>query len=209
MKKTVLFGLLVILLAFGFIGCDNGNGNEDEFTVTFNLDEGKIGDSTANVIITVKSGESISELPNPTKNENTFDGWFTQKNGGGNSFTSSTAVTSDLTVYAKWKLNSTESPYAGDWVMSSPEAKFVINGDLTFSLWLQGTESARGNIEIEGTTATITYTSLFKSGNWITDPIEVAAEFGPDGILGDTNPIVGTITGSSIGSILLDNFVKQ
>jgi hypothetical protein len=28
MKKTVFFGLLVILLAIGFIGCDNGNNND-------------------------------------------------------------------------------------------------------------------------------------------------------------------------------------
>lgn len=41
MKKTVVFGLLVILLAFGFIGCDN-NG-EDIYTVTIGtLSNGKI-----------------------------------------------------------------------------------------------------------------------------------------------------------------------
>ena len=35
MKKTVLLALLVIVLAFAFIGCDNANGvNEQTFTVT-------------------------------------------------------------------------------------------------------------------------------------------------------------------------------
>ena len=30
MKKTVFFCLLVIVLVFGFLGCDNGNGNEEK-----------------------------------------------------------------------------------------------------------------------------------------------------------------------------------
>jgi len=212
-KNYFLCGILAILLVFGItiISCDNGNGNngEDEFTVTFDLQGGNITGNTASVKIKVNSGETISTLPTPTKEGNTFGNWWTAINGGGTQFTTSTTITANRTVFAKWTLDLTESPYAGDWVMASPEAKFVINGDLTFSLWLQGIESARGNIIIEGTTATITYTSLYKNGNWITDPSDVAAEFIPEGVLGDTNPIVGTITGSTAGSTLLGNFIKQ
>jgi uncharacterized repeat protein (TIGR02543 family) len=103
MNKTVFFGILVFALVFGLIGCDNGNGNGNgNYTVTFNLDGGKIGESTANVTRTVKSGEIISDLPNPEKDNNTFEGWFSAINGGGTQFLSSTAVTSDRTVFAKW-----------------------------------------------------------------------------------------------------------
>jgi hypothetical protein len=103
MKKTVFFGLLVIILVFGFIGCDNGNGGgDDEFTVTFDLDGGKIGESIANVTRSVKTGETVSDLPNPTKENNSFGGWFTQKNGLGNEFNEESVVISNLTVFAKW-----------------------------------------------------------------------------------------------------------
>jgi len=40
MKKTVFFGLLIIVLAFCFIGCDEGNGNGNE-TGNGNDDNGK------------------------------------------------------------------------------------------------------------------------------------------------------------------------
>ena len=36
MKKNAFFGLLVILLAFGFIGCDTNNGNDEEFVSSTN-----------------------------------------------------------------------------------------------------------------------------------------------------------------------------
>jgi hypothetical protein len=34
MKKTVILGLLVILLVFCFSGCDNGNNDPKVYTVT-------------------------------------------------------------------------------------------------------------------------------------------------------------------------------
>ena len=37
MKKTVCFGLLVIMLVFSFIACDNGNNGPTTYTVTVNL----------------------------------------------------------------------------------------------------------------------------------------------------------------------------
>ncbi|MDR2785456.1 MAG: InlB B-repeat-containing protein [Treponema sp.] len=47
----------------------------------------------------------IPPLPSPTKSGYTYDGWYTEKNGGGTQFTTSTKVTADITVYAKWKPN--------------------------------------------------------------------------------------------------------
>jgi len=107
MKKTVFFGLMVIMLSFGFIGCGNstgGNGYE-EFTVTFDLDGGNISGNISSVNIKVRSGETITNLPSPKKEVNSFEGWYTQKNGAGSPFDSSTIVTGDLIVYAKWQSN--------------------------------------------------------------------------------------------------------
>ena len=109
MKKTRFLYLVIILITLGFISCDTGNGLENgtgdgnnEFTVTFDLDGGNISGNTASVEIKVNSGGTIPILPNPQKGTDTFSGWFTQKNGLGIEFTSSTIITGDIIVFAKW-----------------------------------------------------------------------------------------------------------
>jgi uncharacterized repeat protein (TIGR02543 family) len=75
-------------------------GWTDQWAVTFDAD----GGSPATQTRTVNSGSSAgSAMPsNPTKSEYAFAGWYTQRNGGGAAFTASTAVTANITVYAKW-----------------------------------------------------------------------------------------------------------
>jgi uncharacterized repeat protein (TIGR02543 family) len=69
------------------------------YTVSFNAGEGSIaGSSTA----TARVGGTVSNLPSATRQNYTFDGWYTGQNGDGSPFTSSTAVTGNITVYAKW-----------------------------------------------------------------------------------------------------------
>lgn len=53
--------------------------------------------------ITVTNGSAYGSLPTPTKDGYTFDGWYTQKEGG-SEITASTKVnlTSDQTLYAHW-----------------------------------------------------------------------------------------------------------
>jgi uncharacterized repeat protein (TIGR02543 family) len=102
-KKSVFFGVVAIIaLGFALIGCDNGDEKTKEFTVTFDLDGGNIGGDTASVKITVKSGEKIANLPDPKKTGYILGGWFAEKNETVNEFTSATAVTADVTVFAKW-----------------------------------------------------------------------------------------------------------
>ena len=124
MKKSVIFGMLVILLAIGFIGCPPDGNEDEEFSVTFDLDGGNISGNTASVEIKVKSGETIADLPDPKKSDNDFEGWFSQKNGAGNQFTSSSKVTSNLNVYAKWTLiNKQQSLIEGKWFADLPDPK--------------------------------------------------------------------------------------
>jgi uncharacterized repeat protein (TIGR02543 family) len=48
-------------------------------------------------------GSTVSSLPtDPVKTGYAFGGWFTEVNGGGTLYTTSTVVTGDITVYAKW-----------------------------------------------------------------------------------------------------------
>ncbi|MCL2129093.1 MAG: hypothetical protein FWH35_01900, partial [Treponema sp.] len=65
MKKTVFFGLLVIILTFSFIGCDNGNesNNDDPSPYAGNWTGIGIdaGGNTVNVILTVYDDNSFVE----------------------------------------------------------------------------------------------------------------------------------------------------
>jgi uncharacterized repeat protein (TIGR02543 family) len=74
----------------------------DQWMVTFDAD----GESpaTQTQTQTVNGGGSLgSVMPSdPTRNGYNFGGWYTQRNGGGTPFTATTAVTGDMTLYAKW-----------------------------------------------------------------------------------------------------------
>ena len=102
MKKTVFLGLLAMALAFGFIGCETDG--DTNYTVTFNLAGGNINGNTSSVPILVSSGGTIDNLPNPQRAGYDFGGWFTGIDGSGNQFTSTTVVTANRTVFAKWTL---------------------------------------------------------------------------------------------------------
>ena len=72
----------------------------------------------------VADGATFGELPVPTRNGYVFDGWYTSKVGG-TKVTSSTIVTSNMTLYAHWKLEVEGKP---DFVISSVKlSKSVIS----------------------------------------------------------------------------------
>jgi len=108
-NKKFWLGILAIMLVLGMtvVGCKE---EEENYTVTFDLDGGIYSGDTASVQKTVKSGETIETLPYPSKEGYNFSGWFTQKNGGGTQFTSEVKVTSDLVVYAKWTVKANTEP---------------------------------------------------------------------------------------------------
>ena len=60
----------------------------------------KVTTSSSSAPIVVVGAENMPD--GPTKSGYSFDGWYTQQNGGGSAFTATTAVTGNLTVYAKW-----------------------------------------------------------------------------------------------------------
>jgi uncharacterized repeat protein (TIGR02543 family) len=69
--------------------------------VTFDADGGSPGEQKW----IVNSGGSVGaeNMPGePEKSGCVFDGWYTERNGGGSQFTADTPVSEDITVYAKW-----------------------------------------------------------------------------------------------------------
>ena len=80
---------------------DGGSGGGDapapvNYTVTFNANGGSGGTTR-----TVTSGAAVGALPTPTRSGYTFEGWFTDANGG-SQVSSSTKITGNVTYYAHW-----------------------------------------------------------------------------------------------------------
>ncbi|MDR1127503.1 MAG: InlB B-repeat-containing protein [Treponema sp.] len=75
-----------------------------QYTVTFDLQGGNINGFSASQQRTVNSGVSLgANMPSdPSMSGYTFGGWYTVSGGGGSQFTYSTAISANITVYAKW-----------------------------------------------------------------------------------------------------------
>jgi uncharacterized repeat protein (TIGR02543 family) len=102
MKKQVFFaGIFSIALAFvlTMVGCDGLLDLLEEYTVIFDAGDGGYVNP---VSVKVKPGDPVGVLPIPTKAGNTFDAWYTLKDGGGTKFTPTTIIDADITVYANW-----------------------------------------------------------------------------------------------------------
>ena len=97
--KKVFFNIIVATLALslGFHSCKKDD-KVKEFTVAFNSNGGSAVSSQ-----TVKDGEKAAKpMPDPTKADNTFGGWF-KETALTNAWNFTTdAVTANITLYAKW-----------------------------------------------------------------------------------------------------------
>jgi len=82
-----------------------------EYTVTFAANDGS-GRTLATK--TVADGETASLPAEPSREGYTFKGWNTESDGSGSSFTASTKVKSDITVYAQWEETVVPPPETGN-----------------------------------------------------------------------------------------------
>ena len=83
----------------------------EPFHVVFDWNDGSGKTET----VSVMEGEALGDqmIANPTRSDYTFTGWNTQADGRDTAFTSATVVNSDLTVYAQWQKNSSDSDNSG------------------------------------------------------------------------------------------------
>jgi len=163
--KNGFLGFLAILLVLAFIGCGGNDTDDTEFTVTFDLDGGNINGNTASVQIKVKSGETIASLPNPQKSENSigFGGWYTQKYGLGNEFTTATTVSSNLTIFAKW-----ENPFVGKWANELYDTWiWEFFADLTWVTTQDNINGIKGTYSFNATENNVIYTHYWDNSSWI------------------------------------------
>jgi uncharacterized repeat protein (TIGR02543 family) len=95
-----------------------------QYTVTFNAQGGSVSPST----ITVDAGGNVTALPTATRSGYTFNGWFTQPNGGGSQFTTNTSVNGNITVYAAWTSTSNTVTFDAQGGSVSPSTITVTAG---------------------------------------------------------------------------------
>jgi uncharacterized repeat protein (TIGR02543 family) len=73
------------------------------YTVTFNNNGGTTQANPTSKTVT-SPATTVGTLPAaPSRTNYTFDGWNTAANGSGTAFAGNTAVSKNITVYAKWK----------------------------------------------------------------------------------------------------------
>ena len=137
MTKKLSFLLVTVLAVFGLLtACDNGNGGDKkdpdkgtEFTVTFNKNHRDVRGATDAdpKTITVKSGETISKLPEPpTRSQSwgtgmVFEDWYTDKECM-TWFDIDAPITEDITVYANWEFQEGVATVVGDTLVQNAPA---------------------------------------------------------------------------------------
>lgn len=86
----------------GMSAVSSGTNPAKPYTVTFNANGGSVGQSSK----TVTNGQRYGDLPMPSLDGYSFDGWFTSANGG-TLVTAATTVnlTGNQTLYAHWSKN--------------------------------------------------------------------------------------------------------
>lgn len=106
--------LAVILYRF----CENVVADAVEtYTVTFDYNYSNKGTYTT---VSVKDGDKVEKPDAPIRSSYSFSGWYT-KASGGSKFDFNTAITADLTLYARWSYNggggggSSHSHTYGEW----------------------------------------------------------------------------------------------
>jgi uncharacterized repeat protein (TIGR02543 family) len=107
-----LFSFLLVSLILLFLAClyedpvapegEDGNSDSCSYTVTYD-DQGATTPVNPSIQAAVPPAMTVDSLPTPpSKMCYVFSGWYTQPNGSGMQFNASTAVTTDITVYAHW-----------------------------------------------------------------------------------------------------------
>jgi uncharacterized repeat protein (TIGR02543 family) len=177
------------------------------YTVTFDIGEGSSGTDAR----TVNGGEALGSsnmLPDPARNGYTFGGWYTSRYGCGVEFTNSTAVTGNITVYAKWTANpmpSNSLAQALEWLdvhaVEGGAYTISLNADETFgpktlsysgksiSLTLKGTVSER-RVRLSGSGSFFTV----ESGVTLT----LGADITLEGRSGNTNSLIRVNSGGRL-----------
>ena len=97
----------------------------ETYTVTFDYNYGGKG---AYKTIEVNAGDVVIKPANPHRSGYTLDGWYT-KASGGKKFDFNTAITSDITLYAKWSVKSSGNNDVSETVTPTQPTTYTVTFD--------------------------------------------------------------------------------
>jgi len=139
------------------------------YTLNFDAQGGSISPASK----TVTYGSQVGTLPTPTRDGYTFGGWWTNTNGSGTQYFSTTVYNTagNTTIYAKWTANTYTVAYYGNGNTGGSTSSSSHTYDVAKALTINGftrayavTYNYNGNGS-SNTTATATYT--FKNWNTV------------------------------------------
>ena len=113
MKKKILLGLLGLSAVFSLASC-----RKESYTVSFESNSGSSIDA-----LEVTEDGLVVRPQDPTKEGYTFAGWYTDANFATPWDFETFTVTSDITLYAKWTVNSYDVTFNTNGGSSAPVQK--------------------------------------------------------------------------------------
>ncbi len=138
-KDSIIAGEKFLIVTGKIIGITEDEFNnylKGVFTVHFDANNGSVSETERTVVY----GSTLETLPKPTRDYYTFDGWFTDVEGG-ERITDKTVFTSteDVTYYAHWTIKP-----LSDWVKASesPKDAKVENTKYTYTQRLYTTSAS-------------------------------------------------------------------
>jgi uncharacterized repeat protein (TIGR02543 family) len=170
------------------------------YTVTFNKNGGNT-EANPQTKTVISPAATIDAIPGePTKTGYTFIEWNTQADGTGTAFTTSTPITGNITVYAKWQANAgtymvTFNKNGGD-TEANPSTKTVISPATTIDA-LPGEPTRTGYTFVEWNTTADGTGTAFTTTDIVNTNITVYAKWTVTDkttyVIGDTGPAGGII----------------
>jgi len=144
------------------------NWTANTYTVTFDSQSPTVPASPTFKTVT-SPATNVDALPTPpTKTIYTFDGWYTGTKGSGTEFTTSTAVTADITVYAKWKLLTMITVPAGSFQRDATET------NVSYVSAFQMSEKDITRAQFTTVTGLVDPTDVTHSSGGTSDPVQQA-----------------------------------
>ena len=101
MVKKILTVLTLLMVVFVVVACA-----KKEYTVTFDSNGG-----SAVTAVVVKEGSTVASPTDPTKEDYIFAGWYPVAALTGDAYQFSTPVTANITLYAKWEVDTATAQY--------------------------------------------------------------------------------------------------
>ena len=170
------------------------------YTVTFNYNYAGATEPYATKSTAYNTSLGSNMPANPTRTGYTFASWNTKADGTGDTFTNSTPVTADITVYAQWTINTyTITASAGPGGTITPSGAVVVNygADQAFTI-TPNTGYHILDVKVDGASvgpvSTYTFTNVIAAhtiaASFSIDTNTITASAGPGGTITPSGAVV-------------------